>query len=296
MRIELAPVPVEPADEIADEPLGTKEKYWVVNPSDESVWLFKLARVRHGRTLGEDWAEWIVHHLAGELGVPSAEIRPAMCESRRGIVSRRINNPSRGERLELGNSLLTEVLPGYDSARKRENPHYTVSAVKRALASTAAPDGFIGPDAMDAFDVWVGYLVLDAWVAGRDRHHENWGIVSSSGGRKLAPSFDHGNALGFQETDEQLARLNESTEMRRAWLNRGKSHHFAGRPSLVDLAQEALASASADARMYWEGRIKRLDMGHVRDIVRSVPVGTMSEVGHTFVLNILQENRERLVP
>lgn len=287
---------VEPADEIADEPLGTKEKYWVVNPADESVWLFKLARVRHGRTLGEDWAEWVVHRLSRELGVPSAEIRPALCEGRRGIVSRRINSPSMGERLELGNSLLTEVIPEYDSARKRENPHYTVSAVKRALASAAAPLGFEGPDTMNAFDVWVGYLILDAWVAGRDRHHENWGVVSSSGGRRLAPSFDHGNALGFQETDEQLARLNASADMRRAWLNRGKSHHFAGRPRLVDLAHEALAAVDTDTRSYWERQIKGVNWDRVNDIVRSVPLDTMSEVGHTFALNILEENRERLAP
>jgi hypothetical protein len=28
-----------------------------------------------------------------------------------------------------------------------------------------------------AVDVFVGYLLLDAWIGNGDRHHENWGIV-----------------------------------------------------------------------------------------------------------------------
>lgn len=296
MDIAWAPVAVELADEIADEPLGTKVKFWVVDPADQSVWLFKLARVRHGRTLGEDWAEWIVHHLARELGVPSADIRPALCDGRRGIMSRRINDPSIGERLELGNSLLTEVVNNYDSAKKRENPQYTVRAVKKALKSCDAPRGFTGPASMSAFDVWSGYLLLDAWVAGRDRHHENWGVVSSNEARKLAPSFDHGNALGFQETDAQVRRLGADREGLQTWLNRGRSHHFAGRPPLVDLAREALAAASSEARAYWSQQIKGLDFERVRTIVRTVPTSAMSEVTHRFALNILEENRERLIP
>ena len=149
---------------------------------------------------------------------------------------------------------------------------------------------------MDAFDVWCGYLVLDAWVAGRDRHHENWGVISDSAGRNLAPSFDHGNALGFQETEKQMQRLGGDRVGLQTWVNRGRSHHFAGRPKLVDLVQEALGIASVDAREYWMHRIKCVDMERASAIVRTVPTDTMSEVAHRFALNILEENRERLIP
>ncbi|WP_137750571.1 hypothetical protein [Microbacterium sp. SGAir0570] len=289
-----APVEVASADEISGEPLGTKEKYWVVNPEDESVWLFKFAREGQGRTLGEDWAEWLVHHLATCLGVPTAQVMPARCDGRRGIVSRRTNNPEAGQRLDHGNSLLVEVVPDYESARKRENPGYTVAAVQQALRSATAPPTFTGPSEMDAFDVWAGYLLLDAWVAGRDRHHENWGVISSTEGRALSPSFDHGNALGFQETSSKLARLNDDLELRSRWLDRGRSHHFAGRPSLVDLAKEALNLASPVARQHWGRQMQSIDLRQVAGIVYEVPTDTMSEAARTFALNVLLENRERL--
>jgi hypothetical protein len=30
---------------------------------------------------------------------------------------------------------------------------------------------------MNGLDVWAGYLAFDAWIANRDRHHANWGIL-----------------------------------------------------------------------------------------------------------------------
>ena len=29
----------------------------------------------------------------------------------------------------------------------------------------------------DARDLFVGYLLLDAWIGNGDRHHENWGFI-----------------------------------------------------------------------------------------------------------------------
>lgn len=45
-----------------EESMGTKEKFWVHDP-DGHKWLFKYARVRDDVVRGEDWAEWVVHHL-----------------------------------------------------------------------------------------------------------------------------------------------------------------------------------------------------------------------------------------
>lgn len=218
MPLIWSPVAIVRDDEFADEPLGTKQKFWVENPDDDRLWLLKLARVTEAGTLGEDWAEWLVHHLGELLGVPTARVLPAMFDGRRGVLCRSVLNSLEIERLVHGNSLLAEVDEEYDPALKRENSRYTVSAVKTALAGVVAPADFTGLPAMDGFDVWAGYLVLDAWVAGRDRHHENWAVLSSQDRRALAPSYDHGNALGFQERPEHLLALNESAEMRSTWL------------------------------------------------------------------------------
>ncbi len=60
----------------ADEPMGSKEKWWVELPTyGERPWLLKLARLdeRDGTVSGEDWAEWTVHQLAEQ----PAFLRPA---------------------------------------------------------------------------------------------------------------------------------------------------------------------------------------------------------------------------
>ena len=45
-----------------------------------------------------------------------------------------------------------------------------------------------------ASDVFVGFILLDAWFANQDRHHENWGALRDDVLR-LAPTFDHGASL-----------------------------------------------------------------------------------------------------
>jgi len=56
-----------------DEPLGSKEKFWVTDLAGQR-WLFKFVRERDGVTRGEDWAECLVHELAQLIGVPTAEV------------------------------------------------------------------------------------------------------------------------------------------------------------------------------------------------------------------------------
>jgi len=281
--------------ELQDEPMGTKVKFWVTNPDDERPWLFKFARERDGVVRGEDWAEWVVHEVSSLIGVPTAVVRPAHSEGHRGIVSRSVVNHVNLERLVHGNSLLSEVDPAYDGELMRANPRYTVDAVRSALRGVEAPTEFAGPRQFTGFDVWTGYLVMDALVAGRDRHHENWGIISSQMGRKLAPSFDHGNALGFQESDERRTFLLANAAAFDGWLARGKSHHFAGRPSLLAVAQEALNATSVEVRRFWLERLRSLSPQDVRSIVESVPKEVMSDPTRTFATSIIFANRERVL-
>lgn len=283
-------------DERADEPMGSKEKWWVAFPADDRQWLLKLARLddRDGTVSGEDWAEWCVHRLSRLIGVPTATVHAATLEGRRAIISRSIiRNP--GEYLEHGNSVLSATFSGYDQSIHGENPGYTPAAVRSALTGLAPPVETAWPAGFTAFDAWVGYLVMDAWVAGRDRHHENWGTVIRGDDRRLAPSFDHGNALGFQERDDRRIRLVDDEGYMERWVRRGTSRHFAGRPDLVDLAFSGLALASRAAARHWVSRIEAIDEAAVRSVVDRVPAGIMSEVTRTFVTKLLATNRRRLL-
>jgi uncharacterized protein YaeQ len=132
-------------------------------------------------------------------------------------------------------------------------------------------------------------------VAGRDRHHENWAAIRSDTGRWLAPSFDHGNALGFQESDERRAWLLAAPEGVERWVKHGRSPHFAGRPSLVNLAADALTLASSAAAQFWRNKLTLATSEAVDVTVEAVPDELLSYVGRNFCRQLLRLNRERLL-
>lgn len=279
-----------------DEQMGSKEKWWVYPDWDDRRWLLKLARLddNDGTVSGEDWAEWVVHHLASLLELPTALIRPALLEGRRGIISQSVLRDRR-ESLDHGNSVLSGKFPEYDQSVQGENPGYTVGAVRTALEDVGPPRGGAWPPGFTAFDAWAGYLMLDAWVSGRDRHHENWAVVLRGDERRLAPSFDHGNALGFQERDHRRQRMLDDEGHLNRWIERGTSRHFVGKPNLVELAHSALALASGDGRSYWVDRLAAIDETEVASLLSVVPPDIMTEVTRTFVVRLLDTNRRRLL-
>jgi hypothetical protein len=284
----------EPFEEFSED-MGTKEKYWVHPKGTGELWLVKLPRRRDDADApGEDWAEWLVHHLATEAGIPTATVRPTRWNGARAIASLTVLSND-ADQLVHGNSLLFGRNPEYDRDIARHNDMYTPAAVQAALDNAEAPQTFRGPAALTGYDVWAGYLLLDAWVAGRDRHHENWGIIRSGDLRHLSPSFDHGNALGFAETESNVNRLTQDPEALARWLAKGTSHHFAGRPTLVDLALEALGLATPLAGAYWLERLGAIDPKFVQDLVSEVPVSVMSDVRRTFIVQLLEANRRRLL-
>lgn len=274
-----------------EEPLGTKEKFWVLAPDDRR-YLFKYARVRHGRTMGEDWVEWAVHELATLLSVPAATAIPALHNGRRGVLS--LSVLALGDRLIHGNELLARADPEYDSQIARQNPRYTVEAVHNALTGVAAPSS-CPPPIRTAFDAWAGYLMLDAWVAGRDRHHENWAVIDHTGQLRLAPSFDHGNALGFQEPESAVQVLAADEEKLNRWAQRGRSHHFGGKPSLIHVASSALGLAGDSVREHWLGALAAVTNHDVESVLAKIPTEYVSEAGRTFRVKLLHQNQERIL-
>jgi hypothetical protein len=281
----------------SDEPLGSKEKHWLLD-RDEHPWLLKYARPSGGSVSGEHWAECVVHALASLVGVPTACVRPALDSGRCAVVSKSVlrdgkdNAVPKESRLEHGSELLSRVIEEYDVTVGADNPRYTVANVRSAIENVRSPDAATG--FMSGFAAWTGYVLLDAWVNGCDRHHDNWAVAAdASGSKRLVESFDHGNALGFQVSEAQLAGLRDRGNVER-WLDQGKTP-FAGRPTPVSVALEALCLVAPDARNYWMGRLYDVHPENVEAITASVPSVFMSEARRRFVLAILDINRGRLL-
>ncbi|WP_310961743.1 HipA domain-containing protein [Nocardioides terrisoli] len=283
---------------IRDEPGGRdKNKRWIAEDPDaprDQHWLWK-----YRQTTGDgseaaltDCAEVFTSRLAAAIDLPAAECRFAILDGKPGLISRNVT--PHGFNLNTGTTYLPEV-EGYerrpsagsdsDDGRMRLDEGYTLDSMERVLEHVASPPGVSD---LSGFAVFAGYLVLDALVGNGDRHPGNWAILErqSDGARFLAPTFDHGSALGAGLTDD-----NRGDKDPLAFARRGRANPFSPRKQLlVDLALEAIRRSGADL---WVARVAALDEVAIRETLEA-PQGRLSEVASTFMEQVVLENQRRL--
>jgi hypothetical protein len=282
---------------IRDEPGGRDQnKRWITENADaprEQHWLWKY-RQRTGdgsESALTDCAEVFTSRLAAAIGLPAAECRFAILEGELGLISR--NVAPHGFSLYPGTTYLPEV-EGYerrtaastpDGGRMRREQGYTLDAVEKVLEHVGPPPGI---DDLSGFAVFAGYLVLDALVANGDRHPGNWALLErqADGARFLAPTYDHGSALGAGMTEAN--RRDKDPE---AFARKGRANPFEPRRQLlVDLALEAVRRSGAGL---WLERVAALDSTTIRATLEAPP-GRLSEVASTFIERVVLENQRRL--
>ncbi|WP_163540938.1 tyrosine recombinase XerC [Occultella kanbiaonis] len=165
-----------------------------------------------------------------------------------------------------------------------DDPDHAVLHVRRQVNSKAPGAPLTPPKAESIRSI---ALVLDALVGNSDRHPGNWALLESeTGDRFLAPTYDHGSALGAGMTD-----ANRTVKDPKVFARKGKANAFTPRKqSLVDLAHNAVCRAGAPA---WLERVYALDTATMRSILEA-PKGRLSVVAATFMECIVLENRRRL--
>ncbi len=295
------------------EPGGDEAKRWFIGPDSSRYaghWLFKPRRIKtlqlsKERQLlgdtpdvlvrGEDWAEKVSYEVARLLAVPAAETELATVvqlhtqERVFGSMSRDMR--PRSWAWNPGAALLAERDDEFDAKSCRG---HTIHAIDGVLQGLRGP---VDTDYADwtAFDVFAGYLLLDAWIANTDRHAHNWGVLQNprTGDLCLGPSFDHGSALASGDGDNARAQRVERGTVDQ-WCEHGRTKRFYGGDaiSLVDVAVEALSVCGAAARKHWVAQITGVDLDLCFDVVAAIP--NLSDPTRTFVRTALATNRKRI--
>ena len=196
--------------------------------------------------------------------------------------------------------LLVDV-PGYryrDDLGRPPKDHvgHTVSNVRRVLEENhVRPPLRFRPFSFTSFDVFAGFLVLDAWVGNQDRHEENWAVLRSLAGElSLAPSFDHGASLGFLLSEEQRAAKAADEQSMWAFAEGGRATKFEGRRlQLVDVAADALGQATPEARSFWCRQLELVSSESCDTALADV--ARLSDASRRFCLELLDINRRRLL-
>lgn len=285
---------------IGPEVAGRDErKLWVAprpGATRADHWLWKPRRTTGDGTVPaiNDAVEVIASRLADRLRLPAADCRFAIRHGERGLISHNVT--PHGHDLHGGDVFLGEVqgyvrrptridAAGRERGRVRQDEGYTLEAVEQVLADVPGPPGW---EQHTAYQVFAGYLVLDALIANTDRHPRNWALLErrGDGQRFLAPTFDHGSALGYGMTDEQRARRNVEE-----FCRRGQANPFTPRGQrLRDLALRAVARAKAEM---WVDRLASLTLEDFRATLEAPPEN-LSVVASTFIEQVLTVNRRRL--
>lgn len=278
------------------EPQGTKFKLWMAEPGvDGAKWVWK-PRTRNpapgGGTYwkGDDWSEKVATELAFLLHVPTPRVELAQKGDELGIV---VDDFIRGRQAHFGNELLPSVIRFYE-AGQREEDEYTVGSVQEALQEVLPPvsEGTLPT----AFDWFVGYLVLDAWIGNVDRHHENWATLDTGLGPRLAASYDHASCLGYLLSDEERGKRLGTTDANytiEAFADRARSK-FDGRPHPRVVALEGLGVCARGVAATWLHRLSD-SLPLATHVLSRVPSSRMTDVAKLFAIRLLEHNGTALL-
>lgn len=293
-------IPVDPDKAEAPEPLGTKRKFWYSEQNRRI--LFKAEE----RGTGEDWAEKTACELAQLLGLPHIhyELAEEVQSKIPGVICD--NCAPSPWTLVLGNELLLARDRNYpaDGCKYQVREH-TVDAVAEIVSGLQLPPtswtGLLPRGITTALDVFAGYLLLDAWIANQDRHHENWGALRREDTLYLAPSFDHGASMARNLTDpERQERLTTRDANRRvaAFVRKARSAFYAdmgaAKPMSTVEAWKACAARTPQAASIWRERLGQINEQVVDPLLREIPAQRMTAVCRQFTMELLKENQKRL--
>lgn len=282
------------------EQMGTKFKFWYLD-EQHGYCLFKEG---HPNT-GEDWAERIAAKLCELLEMPHAVYKLAVWQNRSGVISP--NFIGENESLVPGNEVLFRRDASYPKQEKKTHKHSvetiftTFEPLKIQLPKEPAP-----PQITTAQQVFLGYLMLDAWIGNTDRHHENWALIrrfeNGTLTDRLAPTHDHAASLGAILLDgERLERLTTKDRNRtvEAYVGKGRSAIFGSetdtKPLSLIEAFQAASSHNPQASKIWLEKLESVTIENLQEVFERIPEESATDTARAFAIRLLEVNRQRLL-
>lgn len=277
---------------------GTKTKYWIHD--EYRHLLFKIGR----ENTGENWSEKVASELCSLLGLPHANYDFAVWMGEKGVITENIV-PS-GGRLVMGNELLSEVHTTYPKDNRYGVQDHTSGRISTLLNDKriALPKDWVSPSHAinNALDVFLGYLLLDTWIANQDRHHENWGVIRCNKLIYLAPTYDHAASMGQNESDtkrEELLTTKDKGRHISHYVTKARSAIYATKsdikPLLTIEAFQRLANKRPEAAQFWLKQLGDICPQACQTIFLKIPKTEISEVAIKFAMELLALNKQRLL-
>jgi len=281
------------------EQLGSKPKFWFKD-ENHILHLFKESR----QNTGEDWSEKVTSELCDLISLPHVKYELASWKNIRGVVCPTF--VPEGGRLVHGNEILSNVVKDYSTNKFYGVKEHVLKLVIKLLTIciVKVPICFTSSDNIKlGVDVFIGYLMLDAWIANQDRHHENWSvIIADDRNVHLSPTYDHASSLGFNELDKNKQdRLNTNDQRRsiNRYVEKAKSGFYdtsnSKKPLSTFEAFEQALKKRPTAAISWLKKLKMISDNDIKLVFQQVPKDLISDISAAFAQRMLQLNRQRLL-
>lgn len=264
--------------DIKSQASGTRTKFWLLEPGSDTKnatkYLFKIPT----EGTGGHWAEFVASKIGAELGFHTAEVALAKNDEVVGTISK--NFRARTEELYEGGDLFLAHFEDFD---RHSLTYYELPHIIELLA------------AYDLEREFVALPVFDALIANNDRHCDNLGGLSGPNGIRLAPIYDNGSSLGFNEVAERKQKMLTDDKMLAGFCNRGKpSIGLPGRKrpkhlELLSFLHSYLPKELEAAVM----RLNNLNEGMIVTIVQDILI--MNDLDKEWIIRLLMYRKEWII-
>jgi len=206
----------------------------------------------------------------------------------------------------MGNELLSEIHTNYPTQQHYQVKDHTIGRIASLLDR---PEYLLpldwelpGVAISNAFDVFVGYLLLDAWIANQDRHHENWGVISHNYAIYLAPTFDHAASMGQNETDlVRKKRLNTKDPNYKieCYAQKARSAIYLKKAetkplSTIDVFNNAAVRRRNGAKL-WREMLGDISKQQCLAIFERIPATEINETAIELAVTLLELNKQQIL-
>ncbi|WAA12427.1 HipA domain-containing protein [Fervidibacillus halotolerans] len=252
---------------------GTRVKYWIIDPQTSHEYMFKIPR----ENTGEAWAEKISSEIGKLLGLSMVDVHLAVRKNIYGIIAKKFTSGT--EEFYEGGDLITSIVDEFD---RYKLDYYNFENISKVLKEFQLDKEF------------VAIPIFDALIGNQDRHCDNWGIIRTKTGYRLAPIYDNGASLGFQLKEERIKLMLKDSNMFKAFTNRSYSLIGIGgkkKPKHMELLSVIRKKYPKEVEKEMD-RLVLLDRDNVIHLLNTIPSSIMSDIYKEWVEKLLLFRKE----
>ena len=201
-------------------PSGSREKRTLIRSTDGAHFIFKHPKNRREHQI---WSELLGSFVAGDLlGWEVQHTALGVLNGRPGNLLSYIyrTDSECNEQFIEGWQLCKEIDPEFDVD---EGQRHTFPFLLRVYDEVISQR--YGISGIDFMEFWSRAFALETLISNGDRHAENWAIIVSPSGSRMAPLYDNGSSMGCEYENRGLRRcFGQDGQIRPAWINHFRNH------------------------------------------------------------------------